>query len=154
MSLKFVLWRSVGTMLALIMVMNGRPLAGVGCGLFLREWPPSALWVGLNNPLSLNLGLYAAWWAHCICHHELRPTSVSHPIFLNCSLCLVGGKYHQKLLTPSLAIFTDLIWLFKDAVLIFFFYTYCFNVLSSGWFITVVFGSISIQVTSQALKKM
>ena len=33
----------------------------------------------LNNPIFSNLGLSAACWAHSMCHHELWPTSVSHP---------------------------------------------------------------------------
>ena len=43
---------------------------------------PSAMWVGLtclNNPIFSTLGLCAACWTHFICHHELWPTSVSHP---------------------------------------------------------------------------
>ena len=42
----------------------------------------------LNNPIFSNLGLCAACWAHFMCHHELWPTSVSHPFSsLNSSFC-------------------------------------------------------------------
>ena len=34
-------------------------------------------------------------------HHELWPTSESHPFsFLNSSLCLAGGKLYQKITVP------------------------------------------------------
>ena len=34
-----------------------------------------------------------------MCHHELWPTSVSHPFsFLNGSLGFAGGKYYQKII--------------------------------------------------------
>ena len=33
----------------------------------------------LKNPIFSNLGLCAACCAHFMCHHEFRPTSVSHP---------------------------------------------------------------------------
>ena len=33
----------------------------------------------LNNPTFSNLMLFAACWAHFMCHHELWPTSVNHP---------------------------------------------------------------------------
>ena len=45
----------------------------------------------LNNPC----------WARFMCHHELWPTSVSHPFsFLNSSLGLAGGKHYQKITIP------------------------------------------------------
>ena len=81
-------------------------------GAFLRWWPPSTLWAGLtyfyghhrgclNNPIFLNLGLCSAHWAHFMCHHELWPTSVSHPSsFLNSSLGLAGGNKYQKFTIP------------------------------------------------------
>ena len=48
------------------------------------------------------LGLCAALWAHFMCHHELWPTSASHPFsFLNSSLGLAGGKYYQKITIPD-----------------------------------------------------
>ena len=46
-------------------------------------------------------GLCAACWAHFMCHHELWPTSVSHPFsFLDSSLRLAGGKYYQEITIP------------------------------------------------------
>ena len=47
------------------------------------------------------LGLFAACWAHVMCHHELCPTSVSNPFsFLNASLGLTGMriKCYQKII--------------------------------------------------------
>ena len=39
--------------------------------------------------------------AHFMCHHELWPTSVSHPFsFLNSSLGLAGEKHYQKITLP------------------------------------------------------
>ena len=55
-------------------------------------------WGCLNNPMFFNLGLCAACWAHFMCHHELWPTSVRHPIsFLNSSVGVAGGKHYQKI---------------------------------------------------------
>ena len=48
----------------------------------------------LNNPIFSNLGLCAACF---MCHHELWPTSVSHPFSLNSSIGLLGGKHYQKI---------------------------------------------------------
>ena len=57
----------------------------------------------LNNPIFFNLGLCAACWAHFMCHHKLWPKSASHTFsFLNNSLGLAGGKYHQKITYPYL----------------------------------------------------
>ena len=45
----------------------------------------------LNNSVFSNLGLYATFWACFMCHHELWPSSVSHPISsLNSSLAHWG----------------------------------------------------------------
>ena len=55
----------------------------------------------LNNPIFPNLGLCAACWACFMCHHELWPTSVSHPFSsLNNSLGFTGGKHYQKIIIP------------------------------------------------------
>ena len=42
-------------------------------------------WVYLNNPFFFNLGLCTACWARFMCHHEMWPTSVTHP-FLSIDL--------------------------------------------------------------------
>ena len=40
-------------------------------------------------------------WEHFMCHHELWPTSVSHPFsFLNSYLGLAGRKHYQKMIMP------------------------------------------------------
>ena len=60
---------------------------GVG-DLFLRWWRPSTMWVGilifechhqgcLNNPIFSNMGLYAACWAHFMCHHKIQSVIIS-----------------------------------------------------------------------------
>ena len=55
----------------------------------------------LNNPIFPNLGLWAACWAHFMCHQELWPTIASHPFyFVNSSLGLAGGKHYQKNAIP------------------------------------------------------
>ena len=61
-------------------------------------WPPPGC---LNNPIFSNLGLCAACWARFMCHHELWPTSVSHPFSSsNSSLGFAGGKHYQKITIP------------------------------------------------------
>ena len=50
-----------------------------------------------------NLGLHvcAVCWAHFMCHHELWPTSASHPFsFLNSSLGFARGKQGHKITIP------------------------------------------------------
>ena len=59
-------------------------------------------WGCLDNPIFSNLGLCAPCWAHVMCYHELRPTSVSHPFSLNSSLGFAGGKHYQKNYYPYL----------------------------------------------------
>ena len=55
-----------------------------------------------------------------MCHHELWPTSVSHPFsFLNSSLGLAGEKITRKLLSLSLDLFFKIL-LFQVTFLIFF----------------------------------
>ena len=117
---------------------------GWGWGAFLRWCSPSVMWAGplifhgyhrgcLNNPIFSNLGLYAACWAHFMCHHELWPISVSHPFSsLNSSLGLTGGNYYQKITSLSLDLFFKTL-LFHAAFLLFFsvaiFYPYSLLVL-------------------------
>ena len=109
-----------------------RSVKWVGVGGFLSCWQPSAMWVGpfiffyghhrgcLNNPISSNLGLCAACWAHFMCHYELWPTSASPFSFLNSSLGLAGGKHYQKITILSLDLFFKIL-LFQVAFFIFFF---------------------------------
>ena len=62
-------------------------------------WPPPGC---LNNPIFSNLGLCAACWARFMCHHELWPTSVSHPFSSsNSSLGFAGGKHYQKIISVA-----------------------------------------------------
>ena len=98
----------------------------------------------LNNPIVLNLGLCAACWTHFMCHHELGPTSVSHPFsILNNSLCLAGGKHYQKITIPVFRVDLQ-----NFAVSGYFpyilFCRYILSLLSSGWFVIAVCGSVSV----------
>ena len=99
----------------------------------------------LNNPIFSNLGLCAVCWAHFMCHHELWPTSVSHPFsFLNSSLGFAGEKHYQKIIIPifRLVLQNFAIPGYFPYIL---FYCYLFSLLSSDWFVIVVCGSISVR---------
>ena len=61
-------------------------------------------WGYLNNTIFSNLGLFAAYWACFMCHHELWPTSVSHRFPLNSFLGFAGGKPFQEINIPILRI--------------------------------------------------
>ena len=114
---------------------------GCGLGAFLRWWSSLTMrmrpyyfyghhWRCLNNPVFLNLGLYAVCWAHFMCHDELWPTW--HPFsFLNNSLGFAGGKHYQKITIP---IFRPVLQNFSRLLS---FYTFCypcyFSCLSSDW---------------------
>ena len=92
-----------------------------------------------------NLGLCAACGARFMCHHELWPTSVSHPFSsLNISLGFAGGKHYQKI---TIAIFRLVLQNFAIPVCsrYILFYHYLFSLLSSGWFVIAVCGSISVR---------
>ena len=87
----------------------------------------------LNNPC----------WARFMCHHELWPTSVSHPFsFLNSSLGLTGGKHYQKITIP---IFRLVLQNFATPGYFpyILFYSYLFSLLSSGWFVIAVWDCFS-----------
>ena len=122
---------------------------------FLRWWPPSTMWAGtliyyghhrgcLNNPIFSNLGLCAACWAHFTRHHELWPTSVSHPFStLNSYLGLAEGKHYQKITFPifRLVIQNFAVPGYFPLIL---FYCYIISLFSSGWFVIAVCGSVSV----------
>ena len=83
-------WRSISLVVATFNHVGGSFLSVHGCH---RRF--------LNNPIFSNFGLCLACWAHFMCHHELWPTSVSHPFpFLNSSLGLAGEKHYQKITIP------------------------------------------------------
>ena len=95
----------------------------------------------LNNPIFFNFGLCAACWAHFMCHHELWPTSVSHPFyFLNSSLGLARRKYYQKII---ILIFRLVLQNF--AIPGNFLYILFYHYLFSGWFVIAICGSISVR---------
>ena len=122
---------------------------GWGLGAFLRWWPLSTLLAGplsfyghhrggLNNPIFSNLGLCATCWAHFMCHHELWPTSVSHPFsFLNSSLGLAGGKHYQKITIPVFR-FVLQNFTIRGYFPYILFYCCTLSLLSSGWFVIAV----------------
>ena len=131
---------------------------GWGSGAFLRWWPPSAMWAGpliylwpppgyLNNPVFSYLILCAACWAGFVCHHELWPTSVSHPFSLNSSLGFARGKHYQKITIP---IFRLVLQNFAIPCCFpyIIFYSCFFSLLSSDWFVIEVCCFISVQGTS------
>ena len=102
-------------------------------------------WECLNKPIFWNLGLFAAFWACFMCHHELWPTSVSHPFSsLNSFLGFAGGKHYQKITIPifRLVLQNFAIPGYFPYIL---FYRYPFSLLSSGWFVIAVCGSISFR---------
>ena len=107
--------------------------------------PPGDVWI-IPSEFS-NLRLCTACWARFMCHHELWPTSVSHPFSLNSSCGFAGGKHYQKITIP---IFRPVLQNF--AIPGYFpyilFYHYLFSLPSSGWFVIAVCGSISVQGTS------
>ena len=125
-------------------------------GAFLRLWPASAMLAApliyfghhrgcLNNPISSNLGLCAACWARFMCDHELWSTSLSHPFSsLNNSLDFAGGKHYQKItiLICRLVLQNPAIPCYFPYIL---FYRYLFSLLSSGWFVIAVCGSIWVR---------
>ena len=83
-----------------------------------------------------------------MCHHELWPTSVGHPFsFLNSSWGLTGGKHYQKI---TIAIFRFVLqnFIIPGYFPYILFYSCLFSLLSSGWFVIAVCGSISVQGTS------
>ena len=107
-------------------------------GLFHHRWC-------LNNPIFSNLGLCAACWAPFMCYHELWPTSVSHPFSsLNSSLGFAGGKHYQKITIPIFRLVLQ-----NYAIPGYFsyipFHRYLFSLLSSGWFVIAVCGSIGVR---------
>ena len=122
---------------------------GWGVGDFLRWWPPSATWAsplicyGRNNAIFFNLGLFAACCAHFMCHHKLWPISVSHPFsFLNSSLGLAGRKLYQKITIHIFRLQNFAIPCYFPHII---FCRYLFSLLSSGWFVIAVCGSVSVR---------
>ena len=127
-----------------------------GVGAFLRLWPPSAMWACplifyghhrgcLINPIFSNLGLCAACWARFMCHHELWPTLVGHPFSsLNTSLGLARGKHHQKIIIPVFRVVLQNFAVpgYFPCILS---YRYILSLLSSGWFVIAVCGSVSVR---------
>ena len=86
----------------------------------------------LNNPIFANFGLCAACWTHFMCHHELWPSSGSHPFcFLNSSLGLDGEKHYQKITITVFRLVLQSL-LFQVTFLIFFSTAIFFSLLSSG----------------------
>ena len=89
----------------------------------------------LNNPIFSDLGLCDVCWAHFMCHHQLWPTSVSHPFsYPNDSFCpgwrkTLRGNYYPCFQTVFPVFFK--IWVLQVASLI-----HCAILLSSITFIS------------------
>ena len=99
---------------------------GGSCNLFMAT--TRDVWI---IPSFSNLGLCAARWARFMCHHELWPTSVSHPFsFLYSSLGLAGGKHFQKI---TISVFRVVFQNFAIPGCFIFFY--CYILLTLFWFI-------------------
>ena len=76
---------------------------------------------------------------------QLWPVSVSHPFsFINSSLGIVGGKHNQKSIIP---VFRVVLQNFAYAGFFpnILFYRYVISLLSSGWFVIAVCGSVSVR---------
>ena len=100
----------------------------------------------LNSPTFSNLGSCAACWAHFMCHHELWPTSLSHPFSsLNSSLGHAGRKHYQKITFPIFRLVLQN-FVLPGCFLCILFCCYLLSLLSSGWFVIAVCGSISVRV--------
>ena len=79
-----------------------------------------------------------------MCHHELWPTSVSHPFsFLNSSLGLAGEKHNQKITIPIVRLVLQNFAIPGYFPYILFYYL--FSLLSSGLFVIAVCGSVSVR---------
>ena len=132
---------------------------GWGLGAFLRWWPPSTMWFSpliylwpppgmSNNSFFSNFGLCAACWVCFMCRHELWLTSVSHPFSsLISSLGFARGKHYQKITIPIFRLVLQNFTI-PGCFLYILFCRYLFSLLSSGWFVIAVCGSISVQGTS------
>ena len=95
-------------------------------------------------PSFSNLGLYAAFWAHFMCHHELWPTSESHPFScLDSVLGLTGGKHYQKITIPIFRLVLQHFAIPGSFPHIIFCH-YLFFLFSFGWFVIAVCGSILV----------
>ena len=83
-----------------------------------------------------------------MCHHELWPTSVSHPFSsLNSSFGFAGGKHYQQITIPIFRLVLQN-FAIPGCFPFILFYPYLFFLLSSGWFVIAACGSISVQGTS------
>ena len=99
----------------------------------------------LNSPTFSNLGSCAACRTHSMCHHELWPTSPSHPFSsLNSSLGLAGGKHYEKIIIPIFRLVLQN-FVLPHCFLCILFCHYLLSLLSSGWFVIAVCGSISVR---------
>ena len=85
--------------------------------------------------------------SHFMCHHELWPTSVGHPFpFPNSCWGFTGGIHYWKII---IAIFRFVHQNFTiPGYFPYILFYSLFSLLSSGWFVIAVCGSVSVQGTS------
>ena len=99
----------------------------------------------LHDPIFSNLGLCAACGACFICHHELWPTSVGHTFSsLKSSWGLAGGKHYHKIIIPIFRLVLQN-FVIPGCFLYILFCRYLSSLLSSGWFVIALCGSILVR---------
>ena len=126
--------------------------SGWGLGFFLRWWPSSVMWTG-----SLIYYGHSKWYhlfkfgVMCCMLSTFHVSSqivanISEPslLFLNSFLGLAGRKHYQKITTPifRLVLQNFAIPGYFSYIL---FYRYLYPLLSLGWFVIAVCGSISVR---------
>ena len=116
----------------------------------------SLIWAWINgwesNPEAGDLRGYRTHYDVIVM--ELWPTSVGHPFScLNISWGLTGGKHYHKIIIPifRLVLQNFAIPGYFPYILL---YCYLFSLLSSGWFVIAVCGSISVRELVKYLESL
>ena len=96
--------------------------------------------------LPMNMWLFVAFWADSMCYHELWPTLESGPFSpFSSSLGLTGRKHNQKNYYPYLQTYSSKFYF--SGLLFLYSFLSLFFLLSWGWFIIAVCGSISVKLS-------
>ena len=144
---------------ALSWAINSSPPSAGGWELqaFLRWWPPSAMWVGgsLNLFMATTGGVwmissFQIWdYVLHVEHFSCVITDCGQhqwviPSLLNSSLGFAGGKHLQEITIPIFRhVFKN--FAIPDWFPYILFHHYLFSLLSSGWFVIAVCGSVSVR---------